>query len=126
HNTHTHTHTLTHNHTHTQHTLTDTHTQTYSLSLSHTHHKMAQDKMAKILTQKYLLQSFFHIGLDTVRSQNDRFQDTVKRSNLFCSEQSSPATSVDQCVPQQGLGRRQGRGHSRNRGAPVWHSCKML
>src|SRR4029434_2027951 len=80
-------------------------------------------KMAKILTQKYLLQSFFHITLvHTVRSQNDRFQDTVKRSNLFCSEYSPPATSVGQCVPQQGLGRRQGRGHSRTRGAPVWHS----
>ena len=36
-------------------------------------------KMAKILTQKYLLQSFFHIRLDTVRSKNDRFQYTVKR-----------------------------------------------
>ena len=71
--------------------------------------------MANILTQKY----FSTLHVYSVCSQNDRFQYTVKRSNLFCSEHSPPATSVGQCAPQQGLGWGQGRGHSRNRGAPV-------
>src|SRR4029434_1038687 len=55
-------------------------------------------KMAKILRQKYVLQSFFHITFIYCKKSNDRLQYTVKRSNLFCSEYSPPATSVGQCV----------------------------
>src|SRR4029434_8396589 len=40
---------------------------------------------------------FSTLDVYTRRSQNVGLQYTVKRSNLFCSEHSPPATSVGQC-----------------------------